>query len=295
MIFRKPTFGLLLVLLGFFSASAEAHAFGFGDFFGHTTSFFAHIKERIASELAPSAPSFYQDIKAEVTGNGEGINSMVLYFKTVNGVALGDSTCPAGWTSAMKGFGPHYVGVIGFDWQDESGDDLWGYIPGRPSTTTEREPKDPPPPPEPEGPTTGGGSTPPEDGGGEGGDGGEDKPEKPQPDNITPGPGPYDKDDSPPVPGPGKGPDDLPFLLKDNKAFALIPRARAQAVGNYFITAVGIGSDSVCSDSNNHVVPVQTIYNNGLQPVRDRMYSMACYTDPQSGITECNRCRICVK
>lgn len=292
MIFRKPTFEVLLVLFVFFFVSAEAQAFGLEAFLGRTAVFFTQIKERIAGDFLPPVPSFYQDIKAEVTGNGEGINSMVLYFKTVNGVALGDSTCPAGWTSAMKGFGPHYVGVIGYDWQDENGDDWWGYIPWRPATTTTsttREPSDPPPPPEPGGPTTGGGSPPPEDGGGE------DKPEKPQPDNITPGPGPYDKDNSPPVPGPGKGPDDLPSLLKGNKAFALIPRARAQAVGNYFITAVGIGSDSVCSDSNNHVVPVQTIYNNGLQPVRDRMYSMACYTDPQSGITECNRCRICVK
>jgi hypothetical protein len=63
----------------------------------------------------------------------------------------------------------------------------------------------------------------------------------------------------------------------------------------YFVKDLAIGSDSVCSDSENVIVPFEKIYTNMTTPKTWSAESSACFTNATTGIKVCNRCRVCVK
>lgn len=264
--------------------------------------------QRIPALAIPKAKVY-----AQVAGNG-GANSNVLitYYQehtTAAGVVTGGSqaSCPSGWTQMFNGYGPHYIGLIINDWvqygvEGSGGFDWWTPPPPDGIPPTGRDPQDPPPPDDPPPPPPPGDddpppppdNPPPQD------PPAEPTPEPPGPDNITPGPDPYEKDTSPPVPGPGKGPEDLPYRLEQGNSIAnlfkgAISTASAQSLQRIITRGVVIGSDSVCSKSVRTVVPTNTIYNNGIQPSRVRLYSEACFVDPTTNDTYCNRCYICYK
>lgn len=223
-----------------------------------------------------------------VKGNG---NGLVLYFQNINGIDVGTQTsCPSGWTEAIDGYGPHYIGVLAYDfYTDGSGGTGGGFIvPGGP----------PPPPPTgtPTGtpPATPGGDNPddpPTTPSGGGGGGGEEEPEIPSAPPITPGPDPNDTPEK--------------ALERYNKEQAakgggvsfwqsLVSEVYAAGYTNYFLTDVAFGSDDVCSLTSLHVVPVFQISQNFLEETT-HMYSDACSIDPNTGIVTCNRCKVCRK
>jgi len=50
-------------------------------------------------------------------GGGGGGGSVVLYYKTVDGIVAGGApTCPTDWTEEYSGYGPHYLGLLAYDW-----------------------------------------------------------------------------------------------------------------------------------------------------------------------------------
>lgn len=63
----------------------------------------------------------------------------------------------------------------------------------------------------------------------------------------------------------------------------------------YILNSVGIGSDSVCSQSQTSVANFSSIYNNAIQSGFSNTPADACFADTTTGITECNRCVVCKK
>ncbi len=258
-------------------------------------------------------------IYAQTAGFG-GAGSLVRYFQEIDGTPttlLENVTCPSGWTEALNGYGPHYIGVLAYNTIQDgivygfNGFDDFFYPPGGPPT---HEPSDPPPPPEPGGPQVPGGEPP----GGPSTPSGDPPipPTEPGEPYYPPEGGPYAPPDyGPPEPGgvPSEGPPNegnLPAPPSNPGAYMvprnykkitkiqnlIFPVAHAQInTPGYTIDAVAIGSDSVCSQSWKSVVSSSEMYNNGLDSNIFRLYSHACYTSSVTGATTCNRCRVCVK
>ena len=220
-----------------------------------------------------------------VVGQGD---ALTLFFKDSNGVDQGSQiTCPTGWRVALDGYGPHYIGVLAYDWlQGGSGGTGGGFL---------QPPSGPPPPTGPP-PTTGGGipeplprpvpSGPPE----------EPPPPPPSPPkNGGPPPGPAVT----PGPNPNQTPDEA---QKENQkkhpsGFLwpnILNTAFAQNTVTYILRAIGIGSDSVCSATNLTVVSVWQVSQNTPSKSSD-LYADACSTHPITGAVTCNRCMVCVK
>jgi len=241
--------------------------------------------------ILPQQEDWENAVSAQsIAGNGD---ALTIYFRSVDGVDQGAvQSCPSGWTEVVDGYGPHYIATILYEWfQNGTGGTGGGHAPGDgdgdgdgdggPDTTPGGEPG-------PGGPTTPGG------GGGDGdgdGDGGPDLP-----DDITPGGGPDPLNPEPPVPGPGWEPgapwpgDPAAFwekLLGINKAYAQLPNS-------LYVRDVDIGSDSVCANTNQLVVPMQGVYQSNIWPVT-ALYSDACQVDPVTATVTCNRCKVCVK
>lgn len=98
--------------------------------------------------------------------------------------------------------------------------------------------------------------------------------------------------------GGGGGSDSLPSLKPKGETLAdvfTVMTAKAQTSYVYTLTSIGIGSDSICSQSQQSVVKVVPFYLNATTTNQVTMYSDACSTDPTTGILECNKCLVCYK
>jgi hypothetical protein len=166
---------------------------------------------------------------AQTGGVTTGAGSVVLYYKTTqigSGPVTGTApSCPTGWTYQQSGYGPHYIGVISYDYLNGgTGGTGGGFGSAAPDTTAT-----PPPPP----------------------------------------------------PGNGGTGSTLP------------------AGYTYTTTDISFGSDSVCSQSQKSVVPVNQYYQNAFTNNGATWYADACsaVTNTTTGITttECNLCVICAK
>ncbi len=209
-------------------------------------------------------------VHAQTAGFGGGSGMLVTHYREVtppggSGAGGTAAACPSGWTTALHGYGPHYIGITTYgllvSGVEQGWTDPWWY-PGDPGGSysgpggevppDSGDPADPPPPPEPGTPHGGGGNN-----GGGGVDGGEpaDPPPPPEPPGPeTPGGG-YPE---PPTGAPGGG--NETFLPTTKKNFAvsqkkntwrLIKVALAQTLPTgqeYFTKDVAIGSD----DRRNH-------------------------------------------
>ncbi len=60
----------------------------------------------------------YVNGRVGAAGGGSGAGSVVLYYKTLNGTAVGGiPQCPTGWTFKHDDwYGPHYLGMLAYDW-----------------------------------------------------------------------------------------------------------------------------------------------------------------------------------
>ncbi len=219
-------------------------------------------------------------VSAQVAGNGGAENSAVLYYSTAQ-VGSGPITgtapaCPSGWESAygnIDGYGPHYIVLTVYGWKHKGPSNEGG-----PPIVS--PPRQPPPPPVivPVDPPSGGG---------------------PPPGSAS----------LPPTPSIAVvGANSNTANQKRGSAwddFFGIPVAKAEEDPSnswyeFIDTAIGIGSDSICSQSQTTVVPISQFYLNAfLGTNATTFYSDACgtHTDKNTQITTtyCNRCRVCVK
>jgi hypothetical protein len=170
-------------------------------------------------------------VLAQTGGVTVGAGSIVLYYKTLNGTPVGPiPSCPAGWTYQHSNwYGPHYIGVISYDYfyngSGGSGGGFGGTAPYNPPT----------------GPGVTVGGPPP---------------------------------DPPPAPGGGTG-------------------GPLAAGYSYNTNAIAFGSDSVCSQQQKTVVPMNQFYQNSITGAGATWYSDACATSGPN--TECNMCVVCAK
>jgi hypothetical protein len=58
----------------------------------------------------------YLQTQISAAGAGSG-GSVVLFYKTVNGVSTSTVNCPTNWTEEYRGYGPHFMGILNYDWQ----------------------------------------------------------------------------------------------------------------------------------------------------------------------------------
>jgi hypothetical protein len=319
-----------LVFIGSFIISAAAvtqtaHAFDFSVAGVLSTLQNSFTRYLVPTKTVPYAtvyvpPKSDSVVYAQTAGFGGGSGMLVTHYKEVTppgGTAVGGNAalCPSGWTTVLEGYGPHYIGVITYGlltngteqgWYD------WWWYPGDPGGSYKgpnsedppesRPPEDPPPPAEPPPPDP---FPPP------------DPPipqrtyEDPPPPPEAPGPITPSGPDAPSKPGndpAGAKPvtfwasqffvDAETGRVKNKITSSLINEARAQVLlpgQEYFTKDIAIGSDSVCSDSENVIVPFSKMYTNILTPVTWSAESSACFTDSTSGIKTCNRCRVCIK
>lgn len=227
-------------------------------------------------QARPYAVQYLSAVNAQIGGFGGAGGPLAMFFSEINGVEAPNASCPSGWTEALHGYGPHYLGLLSYYPIAANGNPM-GFGPSQPPF---------PPPPLP--PPTGGGG--------------------PSPGNpvtigpITPGPGepineynggpvitPHGDDPLPPLP-PGSNPRGV-FLWP-----RIVPIALAQTIPpTYVLDDTAIGSDSTCSISSSAVAPFAVIYNGQVWPPVLRLYSDACFTDTTTSVTTCNRCRVCYK
>lgn len=252
--------------------------------------------EEKRNEGKPEMPKEFIGSVSGSTFKGNG-NGLTIYFKSSDGTDYGTQTsCPAGWTEVLDGYGPHYVGLLAYDWFDDgTGGTGGGFLPGGgvppggpglpPNSPI---PGDPPPPDDPDPPNPGDGDVPPPDSR-EPTD--PDPPEDPEP-AITPGP---DADETV---------DELNDRLnKEGQEQTgttgslwgqLINTSYAVNV-SYYLTDIGFGSDDLCTLSSLVVVPMMQISQNQTATRESHRYSDACSVHPTTGTITCNRCKICRK
>lgn len=272
---------LLVLLLSAFPTGAKA--ISFNEIIATAKDLFPILN--ILPQFAPIRDD--GDTYAQTASFGGGEEPMVIYFKEIDGAGVGNTSCPAGWSEALYGYGPHYLGLVNYDWKYETTGG-GGFNGGGGQPTPPTIPIGPPaipggghaPPGGPGGAGGGGGGG---GGGGPGGPGGGGAPNGPSGPTTPPGGG----GEPPPPPGGGSG-------SQTYDLFQWISTAYAQEATNYYIKDVAIGSDSVCSQSKYAVAPFETIYKNALYGKTVRLYSEACFVNASSS-EECNRCRVCYK
>lgn len=203
------------------------------------------------------------------------------------------STCPSGWSTyewspgVNEGYGPHYIGILVYDWYIDG----WilgggGYRgPGSEDPPGARPPGDPPP---------GDPVSTPEPGGADG-------PENPIPrgGEITPPPFTAGGEiyqgllDTTPLLNPQYASSEKMGSKNILSWLSLVKTAQAEETINSqqttHIRSVAIGSDSVCSQSRDHIVPFYRTYNNVNTPGYFSLNSEAC------DVNGCNRCKVCYK
>lgn len=146
--------------------------------------------------------------KDYVDARAGGGGSIVIYYRTVSSAPAPTSSCPSGWAAVPgfnPGYGPHYLGLLVYDWVQQGVAGSGGFAPGYTSPTI------------------------------------------------------------------------------DGANYRYAPKG------------VAIGSDSVCSQDQTSVVYFSNLYNNQLTNGFTSMQANACFTDPTTGVTECNRCIVCQK
>jgi hypothetical protein len=316
---------LLLVAISSLSAMpVSAHAFDFSTLMGQIeafrdTFFVAPFLGSSTQEAQPyrvfyqPAPARPRWVHAQTAGFGGGSGMLVTHYREVtppggSGAGGAAAACPSGWTTAVHGYGPHYIGITTYGLLvggvEQGWTDPWWY-PGDPGgsyrgpggevpeDTDDEPPEDEPRPGEPRDPPPGGG----------GGEEPEDPPPPPEGGGpITPGGG-YDP--PPPTEEAPNGGESASLRSRkkivdnaDKNVWRLVRVAHAQSLPagqEYFVKDMAIGSDSVCSDSENAIVPFEKIYNNMTTPKTWSAESSACFTDASTGIKVCNRCYVCVK
>lgn len=206
----------------------------------------------------------YVDSQATGGGNG-GSSNLVLYYYYNSSQIGAPPSCPANWTQVMAGYGPHYILAMGTDWLNSGTGGDGGGFGGQPSGQVPPDTREP------------WGYAPGSNRGNTASVLDQISSEKEVTDSSQlafvirhPPPPP-----PPPPDGLGGGAD-------------------GPANDSYQNNFIAIGSDSICSQSQQSVVPAMQLWKNASSG-DGFAYADACYTSSTSMIQECNLCIVCKK